>query len=78
MICNATTGCTCLVCATSVQEGGACTLPSKLLTSWTSCRWIVELMPELAVVVTLEYVLAVVLELLSLFDESTRASIPAC
>jgi len=52
--------------------------PQNSLTSWTSCRWIVELMPELAVVVTLEYVLAVVLELLSLFDESTRASIPAC
>ena len=35
--------------------------------SWTSCRWIVELMPELAVVATLECKLAVVLELLSLF-----------
>ena len=30
-------------------------------TSWTSCRWIVELMLEL------EYELAVVMELLSLF-----------
>ena len=59
--CNETTGCrTCLV-SNQVQAQELAHRPQN------SCRWIVELMPELAVVAMLEYELAVVLELLSLF-----------
>ena len=58
---NATTGCrTCLVTRCKREEPAHTDLKTR-------CRWIVELMPELVVVATREYELAVEVELLSLF-----------